>query len=219
MFSCPYLPHLANLCELCSEAPTQKVLQTYGLTNGHKWKAKKMLLGGILDAWHTFWYFWILLDTWHSEVANAAVPTCNFILHGNLANHSYVFINKPNHHSMYVLFWNWFDLIWVQNQISSGTKLTMQRVMRRLHLCLGEGSADIWSLTLGKIFNSLLISIIWFTFRKDYHYHWLIVINFAVMYNLFFVIGRSVFWELDSLFPRVRTRRVYFPENQGCISS
>ena len=24
------------------------------------------------------------------------------------------------------------------------------------------------------------------------------------MYNLFFVIGRSVFWELDSLFPRVR---------------
>ena len=42
------------------------------------------------------------------------------------------------------------------------------------------------------------------TLRKDYHYHWLIVINFAVMYNLFFVIGRSVFWELDSLFPRVR---------------
>ena len=123
---------------------------------------------------------------------------------------------------MYVLLLNWFVMIlngWVQNQISSGTKLTMQRVMRRLHLCLGEGSEDIWSLTLGKIFNSLLISIVWFTFRKDYHYHWLIVINFAVMYNLFFVIGRSVFWELDSLFPRVRIRGVFFPENQGCIFS
>ena len=54
----------------------------------------------------------------------------------------------------------------------------------------------------------LLHSIIRLIFRKDYHYHWLIVINFAVMYNLFFVIGRSVFWELDSLFPRVRIKGV-----------
>ena len=28
------------------------------------------------------------------------------------------------------------------------------------------------------------------------------VINLAVMYNLVFVIGRSVFWEMDNLFPR-----------------
>ena len=28
------------------------------------------------------------------------------------------------------------------------------------------------------------------------------VINFAVMYNLVFIIGRSVFWEMDNLFPR-----------------
>ena len=37
--------------------------------------------------------------------------------------------------------------------------------------------------------------------RADYHYYWLVVIALAVMYNLFFVIGRSVFWELEGLLP------------------
>ena len=36
---------------------------------------------------------------------------------------------------------------------------------------------------------------------KDYHYYWLMIINFAVMYNLILVIGRSIFWELENKFP------------------
>ena len=36
---------------------------------------------------------------------------------------------------------------------------------------------------------------------KDSHYYWLIIINFAVMYNLVLVIGRSIFWELENKFP------------------
>ena len=32
-------------------------------------------------------------------------------------------------------------------------------------------------------------------------FQWLCIINFAVLYNLIFVIGRSVFWALDNLFP------------------
>ena len=32
-------------------------------------------------------------------------------------------------------------------------------------------------------------------------FQWLCVINCAVLYNLIFVIGRAVFWELDNLFP------------------
>ena len=36
---------------------------------------------------------------------------------------------------------------------------------------------------------------------KDSHYYWLMIINFAVMYNLILVIGRSIFWELENKFP------------------
>ena len=36
---------------------------------------------------------------------------------------------------------------------------------------------------------------------KSYYYKWLIVINFAVMYNLIFTIGRACFWELENAFP------------------
>ena len=36
---------------------------------------------------------------------------------------------------------------------------------------------------------------------SDSHYYWLMVINFAVMYNLVLVIGRSIFWELENKFP------------------
>lgn len=36
---------------------------------------------------------------------------------------------------------------------------------------------------------------------QTYYYRWLIVINFAVMYNLIFTIGRACFWELDNSFP------------------
>ncbi|KAJ0184110.1 hypothetical protein K1T71_000533 [Dendrolimus kikuchii] len=31
------------------------------------------------------------------------------------------------------------------------------------------------------------------------HYHWLAVVSLAILYNVVFVIGRSVFWELDNL--------------------
>lgn len=32
-------------------------------------------------------------------------------------------------------------------------------------------------------------------------FQWLCLINCAVLYNLIFVIGRSVFWELQNVFP------------------
>ena len=72
-----------------------------------------MPLGGILDTPHTLGYFWILLDTWHSEVATAAVPTCNCILHGNLANHIYVFMKKPSLNVCSTLKLNCSDFKWV----------------------------------------------------------------------------------------------------------
>ncbi|CAB3226040.1 unnamed protein product [Arctia plantaginis] len=31
------------------------------------------------------------------------------------------------------------------------------------------------------------------------HYHWLAVVSLAILYNMVFVIGRAVFWELDNL--------------------
>ncbi len=37
--------------------------------------------------------------------------------------------------------------------------------------------------------------------KSYYSFQWLCVINCAVLYNLIFVIGRSVFWELENLFP------------------
>lgn len=36
---------------------------------------------------------------------------------------------------------------------------------------------------------------------KSYHYYWLCLINLAVFYNLTFVVGRAVFWELNNKFP------------------
>ncbi|XP_053624098.1 cyclic nucleotide-gated cation channel subunit A-like isoform X4 [Plodia interpunctella] len=33
------------------------------------------------------------------------------------------------------------------------------------------------------------------------HYHWLAVVSLAILYNVVFVIGRAVFWELDNLTP------------------
>jgi len=38
-----------------------------------------------------------------------------------------------------------------------------------------------------------------FDTSKPFHYRWLTIINLAVIYNLIVVIGRSVFWELQSL--------------------
>lgn len=35
------------------------------------------------------------------------------------------------------------------------------------------------------------------------HYHWLAVVSLAILYNVVFVIGRAVFWELDNLTPAV----------------
>ena len=48
------------------------------------------------------------------------------------------------------------------------------------------------------------IIIISCLFTKDnlpFVYRWLCVINCAVLYNLIFVIGRAVFWELQNIAP------------------
>ncbi|XP_026315804.1 cyclic nucleotide-gated cation channel subunit A isoform X2 [Hyposmocoma kahamanoa] len=34
---------------------------------------------------------------------------------------------------------------------------------------------------------------------QSYHYHWLAMVSLAILYNVVFVIGRAVFWELDNL--------------------
>ncbi|KAJ9582395.1 hypothetical protein L9F63_003248, partial [Diploptera punctata] len=36
---------------------------------------------------------------------------------------------------------------------------------------------------------------------KPFHYRWLVVVSLAVLYNFVFVIGRSVFWELNNAAP------------------
>jgi len=36
---------------------------------------------------------------------------------------------------------------------------------------------------------------------QNSHYYWLFVIFCAVLYNMIFVVGRAIFWELDKLFP------------------
>ncbi|XP_059489121.1 cyclic nucleotide-gated cation channel subunit A [Neocloeon triangulifer] len=36
---------------------------------------------------------------------------------------------------------------------------------------------------------------------KPFHYRWLIVVTIAVLYNMVFVVGRAVFWELDNATP------------------
>ena len=66
--------------------------------------------------------------------------------------------------------------------------------------------------------NYVCVKIVFFhvclSCRADYYYYWLMVINLAVMYNLFMVIGRSVFWELDNLFPLVGDSDTFFgPKN------
>ena len=40
-----------------------------------------------------------------------------------------------------------------------------------------------------------------FDTSQNSHYRWLCVINCAVLYNLLFVVGRAVFWELENYFP------------------
>ena len=50
---------------------------------------------------------------------------------------------------------------------------------------------------LGGLFKGYLA----FDTGQNSHYRWLCVINCAVLYNLIFVVGRSVFWELENLFP------------------
>lgn len=37
---------------------------------------------------------------------------------------------------------------------------------------------------------------------RSFHYRWLIVISLAVCYNIIFIIGRGVFWELHNLYPK-----------------
>ena len=40
-----------------------------------------------------------------------------------------------------------------------------------------------------------------FDTESDFFYKWLMIINFAVLYNVIFVIGRSCFWEMENLMP------------------
>uniref|UniRef100_A0A0K2T1J1 Cyclic nucleotidegated cation channellike [Ceratitis capitata] n=1 Tax=Lepeophtheirus salmonis TaxID=72036 RepID=A0A0K2T1J1_LEPSM len=40
-----------------------------------------------------------------------------------------------------------------------------------------------------------------FDTSKPYFYKWLSIVNLVVLYNIIFVIGRSVFWELENLIP------------------
>ena len=40
-----------------------------------------------------------------------------------------------------------------------------------------------------------------FNTESDGFYWWLMIVNFAVLYNLIFVIGRSCFWNMENLMP------------------
>ena len=40
-----------------------------------------------------------------------------------------------------------------------------------------------------------------FDTETDLHYRWLMLVNFAVLYNLIFVIARSCFWEMENIMP------------------
>ena len=40
-----------------------------------------------------------------------------------------------------------------------------------------------------------------FDTESDGFYWWLMIVNFAVLYNLIFVIGRSCFWQMENLMP------------------
>ena len=40
-----------------------------------------------------------------------------------------------------------------------------------------------------------------FDTESEAFYWWLMVVNFAVLYNLIFVIGRSCFWEMENIMP------------------
>lgn len=37
---------------------------------------------------------------------------------------------------------------------------------------------------------------------RSFHYRWLVVISLAVCYNIIFIIGRGVFWDLHNLYPK-----------------
>ncbi|KAK9500439.1 hypothetical protein O3M35_001704 [Rhynocoris fuscipes] len=36
---------------------------------------------------------------------------------------------------------------------------------------------------------------------KPFHYRWLVLVTIAILYNLVFMVGRAVFWELNNLNP------------------
>ena len=40
-----------------------------------------------------------------------------------------------------------------------------------------------------------------FDTETDFHYRWLMLVNFVVLYNLIFVIARSCFWEMENIMP------------------
>ena len=58
----------------------------------------------------------------------------------------------------------------------------------------GDANAPVY---LGGLFKGYLA----FDNSQSSHYRWLCVISCAVLYNLIFVIGRTVFWELENMFP------------------
>jgi len=58
----------------------------------------------------------------------------------------------------------------------------------------GDANAPVY---FGGLFKGYLA----FDNSQSSHYRWLCVISCAVLYNLIFVIGRTVFWELENMFP------------------
>ena len=48
-------------------------------------------------------------------------------------------------------------------------------------------------------FKGLFKGYLAFDTSQKFHYRWLCVINCAVLYNLIFVVGRAVFWELQNI--------------------
>lgn len=60
----------------------------------------------------------------------------------------------------------------------------------------GEGPWDRFQSKISRQLTSTAIDT-----SKPSHYKWLCVINTAVIYNLIFVIGRAVFWELENVSP------------------
>lgn len=76
----------------------------------------------------------------------------------------------------------------------SWTSRFVQRTQVVLNNAKNDPNAPVY-------FGGLLRGYLAFDTSQNSHYYWLCVIYCAVLYNLIFVVGRAVFWELENLFP------------------